>query len=46
MKNNQGRGVVLIENGLINFLPLKRGVLLEGGGLIERGAGLNIEDLW
>ena len=26
--------------GLINFLPLKRGGLLRGGGLIERG-GLN-----
>ena len=23
------------EGGLINFLPLKRGSLLEGGGLIE-----------
>ena len=29
---------------LINFLPLKRGGLFEGGGLFERG-GL-IEDLW
>ena len=27
-----GRG-----GGLINFLPLKRGRLLEGGGLFERG---------
>ena len=45
VKNNQGRGVVLIEKGLINFLPLKRGGLLEGRGLFERGAGL-IEDLW
>ena len=26
------------ERGLINFLPLKRGGLLEGGGLFERGA--------
>ena len=40
VKNNQGRGVVLIEKGLINFLPLKRGGLLEGRGLFERG-GLN-----
>ena len=40
VKNNQGRGVVLIEKGLINFLPLKRGALLEGRGLFERG-GLN-----
>ena len=28
------------EGGLINFLPLKRGGLLEGGGLFER-EGLN-----
>ena len=25
------------EGGLINFLPLKRGDLLEGGGLFDRG---------
>ena len=24
--------------GVINFLPLKKGGLLEGGGLFERGA--------
>ena len=42
MKNNQGRGVVLIERGVINFLLLNRGGLLEGGGLFERwGGGLN-----
>ena len=39
MKKNKGR-----EGVLINFLPLKRGGLFEGGGLFERG-GL-IEDLW
>ena len=38
----EGRGVNR-EGGLINFLPLKRGSLLEGGGFFERG-GL-IEDL-
>ena len=27
--------------GLINFLPLKTGGLLRGGGLFERGGGLN-----
>ena len=32
--------MVLIERGLINSLPLKRGAVLEGGGLFERG-GLN-----
>ena len=40
VKDNQGRGVVLIEKGLINFLPLKRGGLLEGRGLFE-SRGLN-----
>ena len=33
------------EGGLINFLPLKRGSFLEGGGLFERGGGGLIEDL-
>ena len=37
MKNNKGRG-----GGLINFLPMKTGGLLEREGLFERG-GL-IED--
>ena len=32
------------EVGLINLLPLKRGDLLEGGGLFEWGGRL-IEDL-
>ena len=41
MKNKWGRGGGLNrEAGLINFLPLKRGGLLEGGGLFER-EGLN-----
>ena len=31
--------------GLINVLPLKRGGLLEGGRLFERGGGSLIEDL-
>ena len=30
---------------LINFLSLKRGALLEGEGLFERGGGDLIEDL-
>ena len=39
----EGRGGGLNrEGGLINFLPLKRGGLLEGGGLFER-EGLNRE---
>ena len=29
------------RGGLINFLSLKRGILLEGGGLFEGGGGLN-----
>ena len=34
------------EGGLINLLPLKRGDLLEGGGLFEWGGGGRlIEDL-
>ena len=35
------------EGKLINFLPLKRRGLLEGGGLFERGGGGRglIEDL-
>ena len=33
------------EVGLINLLPLKRGDLLEGGGLFEWGGGRLIEDL-
>ena len=44
MKNNWAWGGGLNrEGGLINFLPLKRGGLLEGGGLFERGC--LIEDL-
>ena len=35
-----GEGDLIGGGGLINFLPLKRGSLLEGGGLFERG-GLN-----
>ena len=35
--------MVLIERRVINFLPLKRGGLLEGGGIFEK-VGL-IEDL-
>ena len=36
MKNNKGEGGDgLKREGLINFLPLKRESLLEGGGLIE-----------
>ena len=38
-----GEGRLNREGGLINFLPLKRGGLLEGGGLFERGR--LIEDL-
>ena len=41
MKNKWGRGGGLNrEAGLIDFLPLKRGGLLEGGGLFERGGGV------
>ena len=37
----EGRGGGLNrEARLINFLPLKRGVLLEEGGLFERGGGV------
>ena len=36
MKNNKGEGRDgLKRGGLIDFLPLKRESLLEGGGLIE-----------
>ena len=36
VKNNKGEGRDgLKRGGLINFLPLKRESLLEGGGLIE-----------
>ena len=35
MKDNLGG-----RGGLINFLPRKRGVLIEGGGLFETGEGL------
>ena len=36
MKNNKGDGRDGFKRGeLINFLPLKRESLLEGGGLIE-----------
>ena len=35
MKNNKGR--VGGGAGLINFLPLKRGVLIRGGGRLNRG---------
>ena len=31
-----GRGGLIDMRGLINFLPLKKGGLLEGGGLFER----------
>ena len=45
MKNNKGRGGggggLNREGVLINFLPLKREGLLEGGGLFGRGGGLN-----
>ena len=34
-----------MQGGLINFLPLKGGGLLEGGGIFEGGGG-SIEDLW
>jgi len=34
----KGRPGRLIERGLINFHPLKKGGLLEGWGLFERGA--------
>ena len=39
-----GSGGLNREGELINFLPLTRGSLLEGGGLFEGGGGL-IEDL-
>ena len=43
-KQKENRAIrTLLERGLINFLPLKRWGLLEGGGLFERW-GL-IEDL-
>ena len=41
VKNNKGEGR---GGGLISFLPLKRGGLLERGGLFE-GEGGVIEDL-
>ena len=39
----EGRGLKRYwgGGGLINFLLLKREGLLEGGGLFERGGGLN-----
>ena len=48
MKNNkrEGREGLIEEGKLINFLPLKRGSLLERGGLFERGRGGLVEDLW
>ena len=44
MRGEEGGGVLNREEELVNFLPLKRGHLLEGGGLFERGGDL-IEDL-
>ena len=36
-----------MQGELINFLPLQRGGLLEGGGIFEGGGGGgSIEDLW
>ena len=40
MKNNKGRGgggALLETRELNNFLPLKRGAYLRGGGVLNRG---------
>ena len=44
MTNNQGRGVVVIESwgGGINFLPLKRGGLLEEGACLRGWGGFTV----
>ena len=40
MKNNEGEGRGdLKEKGLINFLPLERGHLVQTGGLFETEGG-------
>ena len=37
-ESKRGGGGLIEREGLINFLALKRGSLLEGGGLFESGA--------
>ena len=39
--HSKGGGGLKREGGLINFLPLKKGGLLETGGLFEEGRGVN-----
>ena len=43
-KRERSGGGLIRKGKLINFLPLKRGSLLERGGLFEGGGGL-VEDL-